>query len=39
MKDKYITENERYQIEILVRDGRTVKEISRLTGRCLATIY
>lgn len=39
MKDKYITENERYQIEVLYRQGYKPKEIAEVIGKCLATIY
>ena len=39
MKDKYITERERYQIEALYKQGCKPKEIAQLLGRCLATIY
>lgn len=39
MRNKYITERERYQIEALYRKGCTVKEIATLLDRCLATIY
>ena len=39
MKNKYITERERYQIEALYKQGCKPKEIAQLLGRCLATIY
>lgn len=39
MKNKYLTEIERYQIEALYRKGHTVKEIAVSLGRCKATIY
>ena len=39
MKNKYLTEIERYQIEVLYRKGHTVKEIALCLGRCKATIY
>lgn len=39
MKNKYITERERYQIEALYKQGCKPKEIAELLGRCLATIY
>lgn len=39
MKDKYLTENERYQIEVLYRQGYKPKEIAPILGKCLATIY
>lgn len=39
MKDKYITERERYQLEALYRKGCPVKEIASALGRCKATIY
>lgn len=39
MKNKYLTEIERYQIEALYRKGHTVKDIAVSLGRCKATIY
>ena len=39
MKNKYITERERYQIEVLYKQGYSVKEIAETLGRCKATIY
>ncbi len=39
MKNKYLTERERYQIEALYRKGCKPKEIAEVLGRCLATIY
>ena len=39
MKNKYLTERERYQIEALYKQGHTVKEIATALGRCKATIY
>ncbi len=39
MKNKYLTERERYQIEALYRQGHSVKEIASALGRCKATIY
>ena len=39
MKDKYITERERYQIEALYRQGIKPKDIALALGRCIATIY
>lgn len=39
MKDKYITERERYQIEALYKSGCKPKEIAEIIGKCLATIY
>ena len=39
MKNKYLTERERYQIEALYKQGCKPKEIAQLLGRCLATIY
>lgn len=39
MKNKYLTEKERYQLEVLYRQGCAVKEIAKVLGRCKATIY
>ena len=39
MKNKYLTEVERYQIEVLYKKGYAVKEIALTLGRCKATIY
>lgn len=39
MKDRYITENERYQIEVLYKQGYKPKEIAGIIGKCQATIY
>lgn len=39
MKNKYLTERERYQIEALYRQGHSVKEIALALDRCKATIY
>ena len=39
MKNKYLTERERYQIEALYRQGHSVKEIASALDRCKATIY
>lgn len=39
MKNKYITERERYQIEALYRKGCKVAEIAEALNRCRATIY
>ena len=39
MKNKYLTERERYQIETLYKQGCKPKEIAESLGRCLATIY
>ena len=39
MKNKYLTERERYQIEVLYRQGHSVKEIASALDRCKATIY
>ena len=39
MKNKYLTENERYQIEALYKSGHSVQEISSFLNRCRATIY
>ena len=39
MKNKYLTERERYQIEALYKQGCKPKEIAESLGRCLATIY
>ena len=39
MKDKYLTERERYQLEILLKDKKPVKEIAEMLGKCKATIY
>lgn len=39
MKNKYLTECERYQIEILYKEKYEVKEIAVKLGRCKATIY
>lgn len=39
MKNKYITERERYQIEVLYRQNIKPKEIALALGKCTATIY
>lgn len=39
MKNKYLTERERYQIETLYREKYSVKAIADRLGRCKATIY
>lgn len=39
MKNKYLTERERYQIESLLKVKIPVKEIARILGKCKATIY
>lgn len=39
MKNKYLTERERYQIESLLRVKTPVKEIALIVGKCPATIY
>lgn len=39
MKNKYLTEVERYQIEALYKKGHSVIEIADFLGRCRATIY
>lgn len=39
MKNKYLTERERYQIEALYKQGHSVKEIAFALDRCKATIY
>lgn len=39
MKNKYFTERERYQLEILLKEKKPVKEIAEIFGKCKATIY
>lgn len=39
MNNKYFTERERYQLEILLKDNKPVKEIAEILGKCKATIY
>lgn len=39
MKNKYLTERERYQIESYLKVKTPVKEIARLLDKCPATIY
>lgn len=39
MKNKYLTEKERYQIEALRKSGHSVKEIASFIGKCERTIY
>lgn len=39
MKNKYLTERERYQIEVLYKLKTPVKDIARILGKCKATIY
>lgn len=39
MKNKYLTERERYQIEALYRQGVKVSQIADILGHCRATIY
>lgn len=39
MKDKYITEKERYQIELLLKENYKPKQISNIIGKCLKTVY
>ena len=39
MKNKYLTERERYQIESLLKVKTPVKDIARILGKCKATIY
>lgn len=39
MKNKYLTERERYQIESLLKAKTPVKEIACIIGKCQATIY
>lgn len=39
MKNKYLTERERYQIETLYKERYSVKMIAERLGRCKATIY
>lgn len=39
MKNKYLTERERYQIEILLKEKKSVKYIADLLGRAKSTIY
>lgn len=39
MKNKYLTERERYQIEALYKTKTPVKEIAQILGKCKATIY
>lgn len=39
MKNKYLTERERYQIEALYKLKTPVKDIARILGKCKATIY
>lgn len=39
MKDKYLTERERYQIEFLLQEKMPVKEIAQKLNRSLSTIY
>lgn len=39
MKNKYFTEHERYQLEILLKKKTPVKEIAEIFGKCKATIY
>lgn len=36
---KYFSEKERYQLEILLKEKKPVKEIAVLLGKCKATIY
>ncbi len=38
MSGKYVTEKERYQIEILLKDGKSRTEIAKLLGRNKSTI-
>lgn len=39
MKNKYIKEYERYQIEVLLKEKTPVKKIAELLGKCVKTIY
>lgn len=39
MNHKYLTERERYQIEVLLKKKHTPKEISEMLDICLATVY
>ena len=39
MKNKYLSERERYQIEILLKKKVPVKEIADILGRSKSTIY
>lgn len=39
MKNKYLTEYERYKIEFMLDEKKSVKEIANVLGRSLATIY
>ena len=39
MKNKYFTERERYQLEILLKEGKSKQEIANILGKCRATIY
>ena len=39
MKNKYLTEHERYQIEVLLKQKIPVKEIAEILGKSKSTIY
>lgn len=39
MKNKYLTEYERYKIEFMLEEKKSVKEIAQSLGKSLATIY
>lgn len=39
MKNKYLTERERYQIEVLLKQKTPVKEIAEILGKSKSTIY
>ncbi len=39
MNHKYLTERERYQMEVLLKKKHTPKEIAKTLGVCLATVY
>lgn len=39
MKNKYLTEHERYQIEVLLKQKTPVKEIAKILGKAKSTIY
>lgn len=39
MKNKYLTEQERYQIEVLTKEGYKPEQIAKIIGKCERTIY